>query len=153
MKLNVNEDHTGLSIKFGVRPSDFFYKQILNLATWLIVQIIGIILINKYALTESGIFEISIFAIATLTLIRAPAIDSFYVFKDYGVQLSTTKGWVILPHAINCKLFTTTEFIPNDELVDIVINEGFKGISVVFYLCIIVNRSSKLTIVFPVSIN
>ncbi|AMD20530.1 HDL214Wp [Eremothecium sinecaudum] len=150
MKLNVQKDPTGLSISFHARSSRFYYQWLFNFIIWASLQIVGYILICNYFLGMDALFAKIIYSIVTLLLIRAPTIDSFYVFKDYGVQLKTSKGCILLPEFLNCKIFDTTIFIPNDEIVDVVINEGFQGLSVIFYLCVIVKKSKVLKLVFPV---
>lgn len=75
--------------------------------------------------------------------------ESVTVFQDYGVQISHFNGYVVLPRRWNEKWFSKIVFYPRDKIVDVIINEGFEGSSVVFYLCLIVKGASKLTLLFP----
>ncbi|CCK71621.1 phosphatidylinositol N-acetylglucosaminyltransferase GPI15 KNAG_0H02070 [Huiozyma naganishii CBS 8797] len=87
--------------------------------------------------------------IGSLTLIQNPAIESITVFQNNGVQLSTVRGYIFLPHWLNERLFSSTEFITQDKIVDLVINEGFYAwFQVMCYLCIIIRGSDKLKRVF-----
>ncbi|AET38810.1 phosphatidylinositol N-acetylglucosaminyltransferase GPI15 Ecym_3319 [Eremothecium cymbalariae DBVPG len=153
MNLNIERDLTGFCIKFEVRPVNFFMLRIMKLCIWILLQILGYFLIHYISLREKVIFVKILFSSITLFLIRTPTIDSFYVFRDYGIQISTTRGCVLLPQKLNDVLFETKTFIPTDEIVDVVINEGIQGFSVIFYLCAIVKRSKKLHIIFPVCIS
>lgn len=74
-------------------------------------------------------------------------LDSMMIIKDMGIQLSNRDRWG----------FTTKEFIPMSDVIDIVIHEGFYGISqVIFYMCILTKPKLRtgledkgIRIVFP----
>ncbi|SCU88561.1 LADA_0E10880g1_1 [Lachancea dasiensis] len=87
----------------------------------------------------------------SLILIRNPTIESLYVFRQTGIQMSTMAGCVLLPRSLNERWLEQTIFIPNDRIVDLVINEGFtKGFQVIFYMAVILKDATKLQLVFPV---
>ncbi|KAH3685382.1 hypothetical protein WICPIJ_003667 [Wickerhamomyces pijperi] len=75
-------------------------------------------------------------------LITINKVEYVTVIPNVGIQLKQTSG-----------LFITTQnqldFIPSSQVIDVVINEGFKGLLVVYYLAIMVRDRTKLSIVLP----
>ena len=95
-----------------------------------------------------------LFALGTIILVRGPSVETVTIFKGTGLQLSRVKGIVIFPQQWNRKLFEQVEFISNERIIDVVINEGFcRGFRVIFYLAAIVRKSPTLKLLFPVCIN
>lgn len=64
------------------------------------------------------------------------------VIPNVGIQLKETSG---LFQSTQSKL----DFIPSSQIIDVIINEGFKGLFVVYYLAIIVKDKSTLSVVLP----
>ncbi|KAL7270022.1 hypothetical protein RUND412_007275 [Rhizina undulata] len=71
---------------------------------------------------------------------RAYTEESLLVIRSVGVQISTTTGvwWG-----------RKTRFIPTVAVGDVVINEGFKGFEVRFYLAVVVDGEGEVVVVFP----
>ncbi|CAI4733125.1 BAI_1a_G0046000.mRNA.1.CDS.1 [Saccharomyces cerevisiae] len=111
--------------------------------------------INRtFEVTIARSFQILIimglFALGTIILVRGPSVETVTIFKKSGLQLSRVKGMVIFPQQWNRKFFEQVEFISNERIIDVVINEGFcRGFRVIFYLAAIVRKSSTLKLLFP----
>jgi phosphatidylinositol glycan class H protein len=70
--------------------------------------------------------------------------ESLLVIRSLGVQTSTTAGtWVGMGRR--------TRFIPTEKVRDVIVNEGFWGMEVRFYLAVVVEGEKELVVVFPVS--
>jgi phosphatidylinositol glycan class H protein len=83
---------------------------------------------------------------ATIWLIlqRGYTEESLLVIRSLGVQTSTTAGtWVGMGRK--------TRFIPTEKIRDILVNEGFWGMEVRFYLAVVVEGEAGLVVIFPVS--
>ncbi|KAH3674479.1 hypothetical protein WICMUC_003317 [Wickerhamomyces mucosus] len=68
--------------------------------------------------------------------------ESVTTFSHLGIQITQTSG--LLYKSLNLH-----RFIPAKDIVEIVINEGFKGLQVVYYLAIILKDHDKLIIILP----
>ncbi|KAK9460233.1 GPI-GlcNAc transferase complex, PIG-H component-domain-containing protein [Lipomyces oligophaga] len=71
---------------------------------------------------------------------RSSVEDSILVMYDFGIQIESSGATM---------LSRSARFIPIELIQDVVINEGFFGFQVIFYLAVIVKGSSKLIVVFP----
>lgn len=71
--------------------------------------------------------------------------ESLLVIRSLGVQTSTTAGTLI-------GMGRKTRFIQTEKVRDVVINEGFYGMEVRFYLAVLVEGEAALSVVFPVSL-
>lgn len=82
-------------------------------------------------------------AVLWLVLQRRHTDESLLVIRSLGVQTSTTAGtWLGQGRR--------TRFIPTAQMRDIVVNEGFWGMEVRFYLAVVVEGDGGLVVVFPV---
>ncbi|CAI7092755.1 ATV_collapsed_G0027260.mRNA.1.CDS.1 [Saccharomyces cerevisiae] len=91
-----------------------------------------------------------LFALGYNYTCEGPSVETVTIFKESGLQLSRVKGMVIFPQQWNRKFFEQVEFISNERIIDVVINEGFcQGFRVIFYLAAIVRKSSTLKLLFP----
>lgn len=82
-------------------------------------------------------------AVLWLVLRRRHTDESLLVIRSLGVQTSTTAGtWLGQGRR--------TRFIPTAQVRDIVVNEGFWGMEVRFYLAVVVEGDGGLVVVFPV---
>ncbi|KOG97116.1 phosphatidylinositol N-acetylglucosaminyltransferase GPI15 [Saccharomyces eubayanus] len=96
------------------------------------------------------IIIMGLFALCTVMFVREPSVETVTIFKGTGLQLSRVNGIVVFPQKWNRRLFERVEFISNDRIIDVVINEGFyRGFQVIFYLAAIVRNASKLKLLFP----
>ncbi|CCX09687.1 GPI-GlcNAc transferase complex, PIG-H component-domain-containing protein [Pyronema domesticum] len=68
--------------------------------------------------------------------------ESLLVIRSLGVQTSTTAGTLI-------GMGRKTRFIQTEKVRDVVINEGFYGMEVRFYLAVLVEGEAALSVVFP----
>ena len=181
--LVIDEDTNGSYIRFTVLPvSNIKFKKVkqngrmeINMGTQY-HQIILILLLNitfyaicvrsrflehinrtfelRIALSREIVIMMGLFVLGTIILVREPSVETVTIFKETGLQLSTVKGIVIFPQQWNRKLFEQVEFISNERIIDVVINEGFcRGFRVIFYLAAIVRKSSALKLLFPVCIH
>ncbi|CAI4050203.1 hypothetical protein SKDZ_14G2830 [Saccharomyces kudriavzevii ZP591] len=97
-----------------------------------------------------GVIMMALFALGTIVLVREPSVESVTIFKGTGLQFSRVKGIVVFPQQWNRKFFEQVEFISNERVIDVVINEGFcRGFRVIFYLSAIVRKASRLKLLFP----
>jgi len=84
-------------------------------------------------------------SIATLWLIslRGYTEENLLVIRSLGLQTSTTAGtcW---------GMGRRTRFIPTEKVRDVIVNEGFVGMEVRFYVAAIVEGDGRLVVVFPV---
>ena len=66
------------------------------------------------------------------------------MIRSLGLQTSTTAGtcW---------GMGRRTRFIPTGKVRDVIVNEGFVGMEVRFYVAAIVEGDGGLVVVFPVS--
>ncbi|QLQ78990.1 hypothetical protein HG537_0B03370 [Torulaspora globosa] len=139
-------------LKFTIKPTST--RQQLTVTTIVLIIItISAIWIKKRLSLEQTIGNLLILAVFlfSLLVLRRPTVESFTVYRNYGLQIAKVKGLLILPDAWNHHWMAQSKFIPRDQILDIVINEGFvKGFQVVFYLAVIVKESKKLELLFPV---
>jgi phosphatidylinositol glycan class H protein len=87
-------------------------------------------------------------SVATLWIIaqRGYTEESLLVIRSLGVQTSTTAGtWVGMGRR--------TRFIPTEKVRDIIVNEGFVGMEVRFYVAVVVEGEGSLVVVFPVGLS
>ncbi|KAA8913739.1 GPI-GlcNAc transferase complex, PIG-H component-domain-containing protein [Sphaerosporella brunnea] len=83
-------------------------------------------------------------SLATLWLIvqRGYTEEGLLVIRSLGVQTSTTAGtWL--------GMGKRTRFIPTEKVRDIIVNEGFVGMEVRFYVAVVVEGEGSLVVVFP----
>lgn len=78
-------------------------------------------------------------AILGIACMRTSLTETFSVFRSFGVQLES-QGRFCWQNRVR--------FIPEHDVVDIVINEVFVGFTIKYVLVIIVDGQSKLDVVF-----
>lgn len=152
-EMSIEEGVNGNFIKFIVTPNGYHRKISINFVIILLSNLISNYLVNRYlGITgEKKLLFLCTTFLTSVFMIRNPTIESFYVLKNYGIQISQTKGIIVFPPFLNAALLEQKQFIPNDMVVDIIINEGFyKGFQVVFYLAVIIKNSKRLQLIFPV---
>ncbi|EMG48997.1 gpi15 Phosphatidylinositol N-acetylglucosaminyltransferase subunit gpi15 [Candida maltosa Xu316] len=92
---------------------------------------------------QYGTIVVLIALIGLFSLLQTPE-DSIIVMKGIGVQLQSKKLW---------KFQSSDSFIPIDNIIDLVIHEGFHDYGqVIFYLCILTkanNDENSITVLFP----
>ncbi|KAK9234967.1 GPI-GlcNAc transferase complex, PIG-H component-domain-containing protein [Lipomyces kononenkoae] len=66
--------------------------------------------------------------------------ESVLVLHNFGIQVSSTG---------RTRLSRTSQFIPLELIQDVVLNEGFRGFSVIYYLAVVVKGRGRLLVVFP----
>lgn len=138
-------------INFKVVPKSYVRQKVIRLSIILLIYCIVLwhMRLNfKTAPLNTLTFQcLSLFAL--FWVIRNPCLETISVFKNYGIQMKNDNGILLFPEFLNRKLLGSEEFVPIDEIVDVVINEGFDvGFKVIFYLCIIVRNSDKLKLLF-----
>lgn len=149
--IEIKESMSDGFIKISVIPDKLYIKWLFNLICWTMLQFFTYKCIEVLGLSATKFKLILIFSIIlSLILIRVPHIDCFYVFRGHGVQISSIRGILLFPLSINKKYMENKTFIPLDNIFDIVINEGFAGLEVIFYMCIIMKNSKQLVLIFPV---
>ncbi|EDO16727.1 hypothetical protein Kpol_1003p32 [Vanderwaltozyma polyspora DSM 70294] len=153
--LTIQELANKKCIRFTVEPTGYAIKTIKNI--FLIILIVYLSLYYSFRYIDLDGYLKWLYCAFVISIInfkiRAPTVSTFTVLKDHGVQISNISGWNCLPFFINKLWFVEYEFIPRNEVVDIIINEGFQpGFQVVFYLALIVKKQEKLKLIFPVCI-
>ncbi|KAK7203369.1 GPI-GlcNAc transferase complex, PIG-H component-domain-containing protein [Myxozyma melibiosi] len=71
---------------------------------------------------------------------RGYAQDSILVMHDFGIELKSAGAM---------RFSSSSQFIPIELIQDIVINEGFRGFEVIYYLAVIVKGRGRLLVIFP----
>ncbi|KAK9457324.1 GPI-GlcNAc transferase complex, PIG-H component-domain-containing protein [Dipodascopsis uninucleata] len=66
--------------------------------------------------------------------------DSILVVHGFGIQLSSSGTSIFNKRS---------EFIPMELVQDVIINEGFRNFSVIFFLAVMVKGRNRLLVVFP----
>lgn len=108
--------------------------------------LIGLVLYKYTALCVSY-FNTTVIAMVLLYVFNLTDInleESFMLVENTAIQLQSSSG-----------LFNQNKsytVIPIDEIEEIVINEGFKDIRVIYYLAIITKNADELVLPFPVSV-
>ncbi|SCV00914.1 LAME_0G12816g1_1 [Lachancea meyersii CBS 8951] len=142
--------------KYTATPRYYNRKCVVNLALFILANAVCFYCTNNYlkwTTPKKSAIE-AIFFTALLLIIRNPPVESLRVFRGAGIQVSTMRGCVLLPKALNNKWLEKSYFIPKDNIVDIIINEAFfKGFQVNFYLAVILKDITDLQLVFPVCYN
>lgn len=140
-------------LKFAIKPTSFTRQVIVTAIIFAILNTTSIVMIRKMihlGRNQGNLMILASFAVSLLIL-RRPTVESFTVYRDYGVQVTKVKGLLIFPDGWNNRWVAQSKFIPRDQIVDIVINEGFvRGFQVIFYLAVIVKDSKKLELLFSV---
>jgi phosphatidylinositol glycan class H protein len=156
---------TPTTIEFTVstRPPNSFPRTLISVIVALLrialFLTVAVLLLSQHSLLPPHHFPIFLhpsspldlrylypLSIATLWLIlqRGYTEESLLVIRSLGVQTSTTAGtWVGMGRK--------TRFIPTESVQDIIVNEGFVGMEVRFYLAVVVEGEGALVVVFPVS--
>lgn len=140
-------------VKFTVRPSSNRTQLIIRTMTFIILNIATVLLIGKQVTWNQFTRKLVMLAVFffSLAFSRRPTVESFTVYRDYGVQVTKIKGLLVFPEKWSNRWLAQSKFIPRDQILDIVINEGFvRGFQVVFYLAVIVKESKKLELLFSV---
>lgn len=148
-----------MEINMGIQYHQIILISLLNIAFYAIcvrsrfLEHINRTFELRFAPSREIIIMMGLFVLGSIILVREPSVETVTIFKETGLQLSTVKGIVIFPQQWNRKLFEQVEFISNERIIDVVINEGFcRGFRVIFYLAAIVRKSSALKLLFPVCI-
>ncbi|KAI0545235.1 GPI-GlcNAc transferase complex, PIG-H component-domain-containing protein [Xylaria curta] len=68
--------------------------------------------------------------------------ESLLVLRGLGIQTSSSKDSLLAGRA-------TTRFIPTEKILDVVINEAFRGFEVRYYLVVVVEGEPDVVVVFP----
>lgn len=80
-------------------------------------------------------------AIFYVSSLRIHTSESLLVMRGLGVQTSESPKSYFAG--------TATRFIPTEKIQDILINEGFKGFGVTYYLVVVVEGEEDVVVVFP----
>lgn len=153
--LVIDQSDNGAWLKFATKPSNYASRVMMNLALLVLLNSLSAIIVQTRLPLEmrAKIVTGAIAFFLSSLLLRRPPIESLVVYRNYGVQVTTVRGFLLLPDQLNIKWLAQSQFIPRDEIVDIVINEGFcRGFQVIFYLAVIIRDSKKLKLLFPVCI-
>ncbi|KAI0441008.1 GPI-GlcNAc transferase complex, PIG-H component-domain-containing protein [Xylaria telfairii] len=67
--------------------------------------------------------------------------ESLLVLRGLGIQTSSSKDSLLAGRA-------TTRFIPTEKILDVLINEAFRGFGVVYYLVVVVEGEPDVVVVF-----
>lgn len=140
-------------LKFTVKPTSTRQQLTATTVAFVLVNTVSVIWFRRKLSLDQSIGNLLILAvfIFSLLVLRRPSVESFTVYRNYGLQVTKVKGLLILPDAWNNRWMAQSKFIPRDQILDIVINEGFvRGFQVVFYLAVIVKESKRLELLFPV---
>ena len=159
LKLRKSKRNERVEVKMGVQyhrialmllSNVFFYG--ICVGTRLLEYISEIFGLRTWTNCQT-IIIMGLFALCTVMFVREPSVETVTIFKGTGLQLSKVNGIDVFPQKWNRRLFERVEFISNDRIIDVVINEGFyRGFQVIFYLAAIVRNASKLKLLFPVCI-
>lgn len=151
--LEIHQNSNGGILRITMVPTWNTNKNAMNLLIVALGTITGIFTLARYVqLSNTG----QLFSIATIffllsLIFRRPTMETLTVLANYGVQIRKVRGLAFLPRSFNRHWFAETEFIPRDQVVDVVINEGFvRGFQVIFYLAVLVKESTKLRLLFAV---
>lgn len=151
--LSIDQSDNESWLKFAVKSNSYSKHVMINLALFILSNCLAMFLI-KSKLPLKPRVKIAAAAAAfcfSLLIIRKPPNESLTVFRNYGLQITTVKGLILFPESWNNRWLVQSEFIPRDEIVDVVINEGFcRGFQVIFYLAVIIRESTKLKLLFSV---
>lgn len=134
------EDYTNL--RFTYKASNIL-PVILRVAC----VVVGLV-VYKYTALCSSYFNATVITMVLLYVFNFTDInleESFMLVENAAIQLQSSSG-----------LFNQNNsytVIPIDEVEEIVINEGFKDIRVIYYLAIITKNAEELVLPFPVSVN
>ncbi|CDO94571.1 unnamed protein product [Kluyveromyces dobzhanskii CBS 2104] len=147
MMVSVIENNNKVATKFVSKDLSIGHlisRQQLLIVLYVIVSIVKL----KYTVEWPNLKYIN--PICLFLLVRAPIRDSVESIASQGIQISCSGGLLLLPGRLNDALFSSTRFIPQDEIEDIFINEAFKGLQVIYYLAVLVSSQDKLLVLFEV---
>ncbi|KAF8590927.1 hypothetical protein K439DRAFT_1230570, partial [Ramaria rubella] len=71
--------------------------------------------------------------------------ESILLIPHHGIQLETHRG-ITLPVGLPLRLTAKRRFIPLTSVRDVVINEGLRRWNVRYYLCVIQDTGSDVTL-------
>lgn len=74
-----------------------------------------------------------------ISMLRTGRTESFFVMKSLGVQLRSEGPFVFSKRV---------RFVPTSEIVDIVINEVFVGLTIQYVMVVIIQGENRLEVVF-----
>lgn len=159
LKLKKSKRNERVEVKMGVQYDRIALMLLLNVVFYGIcvgtrlLEYIREIFVLRIGVNCQTMIMLGLFALGTVMFVREPSVETVTIFKGTGLQLSRVRGIVVFPKKWNRRLFEQVEFISNDRIIDVVINEGFfHGFQVIFYLAAIVRNASKLKLLFPVCI-
>lgn len=129
-------------IKFTVRHK---HDPVLVRHRWAITALLQIVLLVLVWSYWSEIKEFTIpthitiiIAAQAIVLLKQSPTDSVIAIKNVGIQLISRKGWRFLSDE--------ETFIPINDIIDLVIHEGFHGYGqVIFYLCALTRLKENST--------
>ncbi|KAL5612091.1 uncharacterized protein BROUX77_002247 [Berkeleyomyces rouxiae] len=78
-----------------------------------------------------------------VSLLRVHTAESLLVLRGLGIQTSSVATGSLLYAP------ASTRFIPTEKIQDVLVNEGFLGFEVRFYLLIVVDGEDDVVVVFP----
>lgn len=148
MTIYITRLNNGNAIRF--QSEDRTYRHLLCRQTHLIWIYLGIMLFRgELGFTLSYIDKI--LPLVPILLFRIPIVDLVEAISKTGIKISSYGGFYLFPAWVNERLFKSSTFIPLDKIHDIIINEGFKELQVIPYLCVVVKNETKLRVLFKVS--
>ncbi|CAI4051937.1 hypothetical protein SUVZ_14G2810 [Saccharomyces uvarum] len=131
LKLKKSKRNERVEVKMGVQYHRIALMLLLNVVfygicvrTRLLEYISEIFGLRIEANCQTMIM-LGLFALSTVMFMREPSVETVTIFKGTGLQLSRVRGIVVFPKKWNRRLFEQVEFISNDRIIDVVINEGF----------------------------
>ncbi|SCV05400.1 LANO_0H06656g1_1 [Lachancea nothofagi CBS 11611] len=151
--VGITSNDQGSHTKYTIVPKDYKRKCLLNLMVFAAVNAFAFYYIEMRLnlVVKKKIAIKVVFGLLALVLIRNPTVETLYVYRRAGFQIATMQGCVLLPRSLNDRWLEQSYFIPQDRVVDLIINEGFvKGFQVIFYLAVILKDATHLRLVFPV---
>ncbi|KAK9383571.1 GPI-GlcNAc transferase complex, PIG-H component-domain-containing protein [Kockiozyma suomiensis] len=95
---------------------------------------------STYTFSHEILICVAAFLFLLSFLYRGYSEDSILVLHDFGIEVKSTGSMLFS---------TSSQFIPLELIQDVVINEGFRGFEVVYYLAVVVKNRGRLLVVFP----
>jgi phosphatidylinositol N-acetylglucosaminyltransferase subunit H len=80
---------------------------------------------------------------------RVHTSESLLVLRGLGLQTGTSGGSVLTAAFGGGRGWGVTRFIPTEKIQDVLINEGFRGFEVRYYLVVVVEGEDDVVVVFP----
>ncbi|RYC65817.1 hypothetical protein CHU98_g366 [Xylaria longipes] len=123
-------------------PSPPFLVQRRRLLHAVLASPLGVLVSRATALVPPR-FAVPACLLALYALTRRLHVEeSLLVLRGLGIQTSSSKDSLLAGRA-------TTRFIPTEKILDVLINEAFRGFEVRYYLVVIVEGEPDVVVVFP----